>query len=193
MSSPNEPQSRRTFLKRSSVGVAGSAVAGGLPVIAFGANAALAADEAAANPVVRENRFADASTFSTQFRVENISSVVEGYARRTSVNLGEPIELAISGPNRYLPPADQEPVEAVDVELYRLGYYDGKGARLVWKTAKPVSTWQRFNEAGEPVNEWEGGNEPPIGPIDPATGLLGRKNNKTTLTIPGDAAPASGV
>src|SRR5689334_11767880 len=104
MSSPNDPQSRRTFLKRGSVGVAGSAVAGGLPVIAFGANAALAADEAAASPVVRENRFTDSATFSSDYAVQTISSVVQGYARRSSVNLGEPIELAISGPNRWLPP-----------------------------------------------------------------------------------------
>ena len=162
-------------------------------MIAFGANAAMAADEASASPVVKENRFADSSTFSSDYAVQAISSVVQGYARQTSVNIGEPIDLVVSGPNRWLPPAGEEPAEAVDVELYRLGYYDGKGARLVWKTPKPVSTWQRFNEAGEPANEWEGGNEPAVAPVEEETGLTGRANNKITLTIPGTAAPASGV
>ncbi|MBJ7470132.1 MAG: hypothetical protein JHD16_02480, partial [Solirubrobacteraceae bacterium] len=193
MSTPNSPQSRRTFLKRGGATVAGTAVAGGLPALAFGAQSALAADEASANAIVRENVFTPASTHSSAYRVQNISSVIEGYARRTSVNIGEPIELVISGPNKWVPPAGEEPSEAVEVELYRLGYYGGKGSRLVWKTPKPVSTWQRFNAAGEPANEWEGGEEPPIAPLDPETGLYGRKNNKTTLTIPGSAAPASGV
>ena len=188
MSSPNSPQSRRTFLKRGGATVAGTAVAGGLPALAFGAQSALAADEASANPVVRENVFSNTSTHSTAYRVQNISSVVEGYARRSSVNLGEPIELSISGPNRWLDV--DAPCETVEVELYRLGYYGGKGSRLVWKTPAPVSTWQKFDADGNPSND---GAETADKPYDANTGLRGRALNKTTVTVPGNAAPASGV
>lgn len=192
MSSPNSPQSRRTFLKRGSATVAGSAVAGGLPALVLGAESALAADAAAANPIVAEN-LRNPSSHTSDYRVADISTVVDGYARRTSVNLGEPIDLAISGPNRWLGATEAEWGETVEIELYRLGYYDGKGASLVWKTPKPASTWQRFDANGEPKNEFEGGQEPPIHPEDPHTGLFGRANNRTTVTIPGDACPTSGV
>ncbi|MDQ8043947.1 MAG: N,N-dimethylformamidase beta subunit family domain-containing protein, partial [Solirubrobacteraceae bacterium] len=189
MANPNSPQSRRTFLQRGSLTVAGTALAGGLPALAVGAESALAAD-APANVIVAENT-QNPSTFTTDFQVSNISTVVSGYARRTSVNLGEPIDLAITGPNLYLSdPADGPWAEGVQVEMYRLGYYGGKGGRLVWKAPGAVSTWQRFDSKGNPAAD---GTVPPFSPVDTSTGLEGRAGWHTTLTIPGDAATVSGV
>jgi len=46
---------------------------------------------------------------------------IEGYASRTSVQAGETIELAIS----------TNPPAKFTIDLYRLGYYGGKGGRLI--------------------------------------------------------------
>ena len=192
MASPNSPQSRRTFLQRGSVAVAGTAVAGGLPALAFGAEQALAADAQAANPVVAENTLTDQSTWTNAFRVSSVGSAVVGFARQPSVNLGEDIEISATGPNGYLPP-NADPIETVAIELYRLGYYGGKGGRLVWKSDGPASTWQKFDANGNPANSWEGGVEPGWTPLDANTGLYGVATNRNVVTIPGTAVPASGV
>ncbi|MEH3054375.1 MAG: hypothetical protein PGN13_10275 [Patulibacter minatonensis] len=189
MSHPNAPQSRRTFLKRSSATMAGTAVAGGLPALALGADAAFGAT--AANPIVDENRNTPSSTWSEGFRLSTPSTEVGGYTRRPSVNLGEDIELVACGPCQYLPP--EGPAETTSVEVYRLGYYGGKGGRLVWSSNKKYSTWQLFDADGNPANSWDGGEAPPIQPQDSNTGLGGRAGWKTTLTVPGSAIPASGV
>ncbi len=192
MASPNSPQSRRTFLQRSSVAVAGTAVAGGLPALAFGAEQALAADAAAANPIVAENTLTDQSTWTDKFRVSDVSSAVIGFAKRTSVNLGEDIDISASGPNAWLP-EDGDPWETIEVELYRLGYYGGKGGRLVWKSDRPVSTFQKVDANGNPANEYAGGVVPDWSPLDPSTGLYGLAGHRTVLSIPGSAVTVSGV
>ncbi len=75
--------------------------------------------------------------------------------------------------------------------MYRLGYYGGKGARLVWSSGNTrYSTWQLYDAQGNPAN---GGNEPAYKPNDPSTGLVGVADWKTTMTIPGSAATVSGV
>jgi hypothetical protein len=191
MPSPNSPQSRRTFLQRGSVAVAGTAVAGGLPALALGAEQAFGADQSAANPVVAENQNSDKSTWTDKFRVANVSSMVVGFTRQPSVNLGEDIVVSATGPNAYLPP--DKPNETVAIELYRLGYYGGKGGRLVWTSDGAVSTWQKLDAEGNPANEWEGGTEPGWAPLDAGTGLYGCANNRDVLTIPGSVVPASGV
>ncbi|MDO9352136.1 MAG: hypothetical protein Q7T55_00485 [Solirubrobacteraceae bacterium] len=171
--------------------MAGTAVAGGLPALALGAEQAFAADETAANPVVAENQKSDPSTWTDKFRVANVSSMVVGFARQPSVNLGEDIVISASGPNAYLPSVEN-PNETVAVELYRLGYYGGKGGRLVWKSPA-VSTWQKLDANGNQANDWDGGVEPGWAPLQPDTGLYGCANNRNVLSIPGSVVPSSGV
>src|SRR5262245_7873550 len=48
-------------------------------------------------------------------------SLIEGYCTRTSVAAGEKIGLCVS----------TDPASAFTIDLYRLGYYGGAGARLV--------------------------------------------------------------
>ncbi len=188
MPNPNAPQSRRTFLKRGSATVAGSAIAGGLPALALGAEAALGAG---VNPIVDENTGTPQSSWSTSYRVQTPSTIISGYTRRSSVNLGEPIELVACGPNKWLPEDGSDPLESIAVEMYRLGYYGGKGARLVWSSGNTrYSTWQLYDAQGNPAN---GGSEPAYKPNDPSTGLVGVADWKTTMTIPGSAATVSGV
>jgi hypothetical protein len=142
------------------------------------------------NPIVHENWCTDHATFSEGFRVATTYSEITGYARTPSVDVGHPVELVISGPNLYLPDPPEAPVETVEIELYRLGYYGGKGGRKVWSTTGPVSTWQKLDAQGRPTNS---GTLPPAGPVDAHTGLAGRKNDRTIVTVPGSALKTSGV
>ena len=49
---------------------------------------------------------------------------IEGYASRTSVRPGDTISFHVS----------TNPASPYEIELYRLGYYQGHGGRLVWKS-----------------------------------------------------------
>jgi len=57
---------------------------------------------------------------STKYR----SPWIEGYVSKTSVRAGESISFHVS----------TNPASPYTIELYRLGYYQGQGGRLVWKS-----------------------------------------------------------
>ncbi len=116
--------------------------------------------------------------------------MVAGFARRTSVNVGEDLPLCISGPNNYLPPSPDPPLETVTVDVYRLGYYDGIGGRKVWSSADDLSTWQKFDGTGQPSNS---GTRAHRGTRERATGLTGWAGDRDTVTIPGSALTTTGV
>ncbi len=142
------------------------------------------------NPIVHENRCTNPDTFGAGFQVSGTTSVMGGFARQTSVDVGSPVELVISGPNNYLPPSGDAPLETVEVDVYRLGYYDGLGGRRVWSTSGPVSTFQKVDALGAPSND---GTYPPDEPVDATTGLSGRANWRTVVTVPPEALTVSGV
>ena len=190
---PPPPRTRRHFLR--DAGLVGAATTTA-PLLspAFGA-AAGDGDEAPfcphPHPVVHENRCTNPDTFGAGFQISGTGSVMGGFARQTSYDIGEPVELVISGPNNYLPRAGEgPPLETVEVEVYRLGYYDGLGGRLVWSTPAPVSTFQKVNAQGVPDTD---GDYPPDYPVSTGTGLSGRANWRTIVTVPGDALGVSGV
>ena len=195
MSPPPGHRTRRSFLR--DMGIAGAA-ASSVPIL--GATGALAAgDEAQAlagelcphpNPIVQENRCTPPATWTEDFRVGSTSSEVNGFSRTPSVDVGGPVELVISGPNKYLPPPGQTPVETAEVEVYRLGHYGGAGGRLIWKTPGPVSTFQKVDENGTPSNS---GTLPPDAPLDAHTGLAGRAGDRVVVTVPGSTLTTSGV
>jgi hypothetical protein len=62
---------------------------------------------------------------------DDVSTVVQGFANTTYAQQGQSVTLYItaSAP-RYT------------VQAYRMGYYDGKGARLIWQSAPQVGTQQ---------------------------------------------------
>ena len=118
--------------------------------------------------------------------------MVVGYARRPSVNVGEDVELVLTGPNLWLPDPPEQPAETAEVEVFRLGYYGGVGARRVWKTRGPVSTFQRFT-AGPGGRASNDGVRAPESPLDPRTGLAGRAGDRTKVVVPGEVLGVSGV
>jgi hypothetical protein len=94
--------------------------------------AAPQAVRAATNPVVTEN----AQPGTDQWRIgrspyrvaEDIGKQIKGYASATSVNKGEAIDLKVS----------VSPAQAYRIEVFRLGWYDGLGGRLM-STVGPLS------------------------------------------------------
>lgn len=84
----------------------------------------------AANPIEEENRQPGADWQLTRVRVDKSgyrSPWVEGYCSKQSISAGDSIDIMISA----------DPPRPVTVEIFRMGYYDGKGARLM-KTLGPI-------------------------------------------------------
>jgi hypothetical protein len=93
----------------------------------LGAAAALAATVRGASPLVRDENQRPGTTdwMLGQTRVDPATKYrcpwIEGYFSRTSAAAGDAIELKVS----------TNPAAKFTVDLYRLGYYGGKGGRLV--------------------------------------------------------------
>ena len=122
---------------------------------------------AAANPVVTEN--AKAGTTAWQLSNPATAREIEGYASLTSVNRGGQITLFVNTKE-----------SAYTIEVYRMGWYGGAGARLV---LGPVS---------------RAGTAQPTPTPDPVTGLAEcRWTNGFVLTVPNNTLDptdwASGV
>lgn len=76
------------------------------------------------NPVRAENRQGGADWQLTRVRADSSgfrSPWVEGYCSKQSVEAGEPIEIFVSA----------KPARPVQIEIFRMGYYGGQGARLM--------------------------------------------------------------
>jgi PKD repeat protein len=120
------------------------------------------------NPVVNENQ---CKTGTSAWRGnEEDSPDLGGFTTQTSVNLGEAVTLKIArnGP--------VSPTKTATISVYRMGYYEGLGGRLV-NSATKVAINNNFTcEA-----------------MDPTTGKVSCANWAPTYTIPGSAFPASGV
>ena len=104
---------RRTLLQAVAAAATGDRV---LP-------AGLLAQVRAANPIVEENRKPGTTDWQLTFiRSENHrSEAIEGYCSRTSVKPGESLDVFLS--------ADR--ATDVTMDVYRMGYYGGKGGRHV--------------------------------------------------------------
>ena len=75
------------------------------------------------NPVTRENSLPGTTDWQLTFvRSQKLrSEMIEGFCSRTSARAGETIDVFLSS----------KPAESVTINLYRIGYYGGKGGRHV--------------------------------------------------------------
>jgi len=75
------------------------------------------------NPITRENSLPGTTDWQLTFvRSHNLrSEMIEGFCSRTSARAGETIDVFISA----------KPAESVTINLYRIGYYGGKGGRHI--------------------------------------------------------------
>lgn len=110
---------RRNFLKTSTAAALGAQV--------FTAPAAHSASASARQPdlIKTENAKPGASYQLTRMRPDGAksfrSSVIEGYCSRQSVKAGETLDIFVS----------TAPVARFQIEVFRMGYYEGVGARLM--------------------------------------------------------------
>lgn len=86
---------------------------------------AAAAPPSDENPIPAENRMAGTDRWQLElpgFQVtDDAVGQIKGYASATSVNKGEAIDFYIT----------VSPVQTYTIDVYRVGWYDGKGARLM--------------------------------------------------------------
>ena len=105
---------------------------------------------------------------STAWRLTNYSpTAVAGFTTATSVNKGQNVTLKVGRLNGS---------GAIDLRVFRMGYYGGTGGRLV-HSANNVSVTQSVT----------------CGAANTTTGLMNCNNWPNTYTIPSSALPASGV
>jgi YD repeat-containing protein len=120
-------------------------------------------------PVVNENQ-CHGESGTPDWEVWDYSQELGGFPTKTSVNLGEGVTLKIgrNGP--------VSPTRTVNISVYRMGYYEGLGGRLV-NSASKVAINNTFQ--CEAMNE--------------VTGEVSCANWSPTYTIPASAFPSSGV
>jgi len=114
--------SRRRFLQGAAGGVAGLTAA----QFIAGADPAQAAVQCPhPNPIVNENRCVTAGVPAQPFafQLQDHDGNIRGFATRTTYGAGETVQLKLSS-------FDQGSTSA-ELQVYRLGYYGGKGGRLV--------------------------------------------------------------
>ena len=95
------------------------------------------------NPIVAENRLEGALDWQlTRVRVDDKgfrSPWIEGYCSRQSVKAGDSIEIMVS----------TNPPQKFEIEIFRMGYYGGRGARLMTKLGPFDGVTQPDPEKGE--------------------------------------------
>jgi PKD repeat protein len=121
-------------------------------------------------PVVQENECSGPG--SDGWRLVEYSPNVAGFATKTSVNLGESVTLKLGRVNTSA-------ASSVKVDVYRMGYYENMGGRLITAASS----------AGVAVNNLFSS----CSPTDATTGLKSCSGWASSYTIPGSALPSSGV
>jgi PKD repeat protein len=120
-------------------------------------------------PVIQENDCSGAG--SDGWILSNFNDNVAGFSTQTSVNLGTSVSLKIGRASASAP-------SSVNVDVYRMGYYNNMGGRLI----------AGASHAGVAVSNLFGSCT-----SDATTGKKGCANWSVSYTIPGASLPASGV
>jgi PKD repeat protein len=125
-----------------------------------------------ANPIVNENNCMGEGTDANQEAIENYSDDIGAFTPQTNYALGENVPLKIG---TDLP---SFPGTSVNVAVYRIGYYGGKGARLI---------------PGAGATNVSVNNTYQCNPENTTTGETSCSNWNVSYTIPGNKLPVSGI
>jgi hypothetical protein len=96
------------------------------------------------NPVVTENRLPGTNQWRLAKTADDTNQQIKGYASATSVNVGQTIDFFVT----------VNPAQGYSIDIYRFGYYQGNGGRLVQH------------------RDGLSGVVQPACPMDPATGMI---------------------
>jgi PKD repeat protein len=125
-----------------------------------------------ANPIVNENNCKGEGTEENQLAIENYSEDIGGFTPQSSYNLGEGVPLKLGTDEGSFPGT------SVNISVYRIGYYGGKGARLI---------------PGAGASNVKVNNSFQCNPENTTTGELSCSNWNVSYTIPGSSLPVSGI
>jgi PKD repeat protein len=141
-------------------------------LLAGGAAANAAVTCPNANPIVNENNCKGEGTEENQSAIENYSEDINGFTPQSSYNLGESVPLKLGTDEGSFPGT------SVNISVYRIGYYGGKGARLI---------------PGAGANNVKVNNSFECNPENTTTGEVSCSNWNVSYTIPGSSLPVSGI
>ncbi|QIF02036.1 N,N-dimethylformamidase beta subunit family domain-containing protein [Roseimicrobium sp. ORNL1] len=138
---------RRRFLKATSTGAVASALLrdASQPVAAAeGKSSSVATSSKKSNLIAQENaREGSLDWQLTRVRLDSTagfrSSFIEGYCSKQSVKAGESIDIFVS----------TKPAAKFEIEIFRTGYYGGRGARLMTKLGPFEGKTQETPAMGE--------------------------------------------
>jgi hypothetical protein len=133
--SPTDALTRRELLKTA----AAAGIAGALAPLAGWAQTT--PGPAHDGIIARENRKPGTTDWQLTFvrSQDHRSKLIEGYCSHTSVRAGEPIDLFISA----------DPATDVHIDVYRMGYYGGKGGRHITRLGPFAVTPQPLPPVGQ--------------------------------------------
>ena len=125
-----------------------------LPVLLQGGRASAATGS---NPIVDENKLPGTSQWHLSKEADDTTKQIKGYASATSVNVGQTITFFVT----------VKPAQSYDIDIYRIGYYQGLGGRLVQHVGALPGVQQ------------------PACPMDAATGMIScNRSSGYQLTVP---------
>lgn len=152
------------------------------PAVSSGASAADPCGTGS-NPIVCEN--SKPGTPMSDWFSPNAYGNVQGFSTRVSVQAGDTVQFKVQSPTPY------------HVEVYRLGYYGGDGARLMSTAAQTAQSYPaNFTKDGTPgspldttVVDGDPDGRPPACDTDATSGLIDCGNWPVTAswTVPADA------
>ncbi|HUA75225.1 MAG TPA: N,N-dimethylformamidase beta subunit family domain-containing protein [Solirubrobacteraceae bacterium] len=124
------------------------------------------------NPIVNENNCMGEGTDANKEALENYSDDLGGFTPQTSYALGEnvPVKIGTDLPSF--------PATSVNIDVYRIGYYGGQGARLI---------------PGAGATNVKVNNTYQCNPENTTTGEMSCSNWNVSYTIPGNKLPVSGI
>jgi PKD repeat protein len=144
-------------------------------LIALGRPAGASAAEVScpnANPIVNENNCMGEGTTENQSAIENYSEDLGAFTPQTSYNLGESVPIKIGTDLPSFPGTN------VNVDIYRIGYYHGQGARLI---------------PGAGATNVKVSNSFQCNPANTTTGEASCSNWSVSYTVSGNKLPVSGI
>ena len=147
------PITRRSFLKSSVAAAAVGSFTGGVPI-----SASAQSSKGASDVIAQENKHEGALDWQlTKIRLDKRNGFrspwIEGYCSKQSVAAGETIDIMVS----------TDPLEQFVIEIFRTGYYGGRGARLM----TVLGPFSGRKQSTPPVGENDFANVAGMPPLPP--------------------------
>src|SRR3954452_23037321 len=109
---------RRLWVYLAAAGLSAGVLGLVIPALSSSRQSSSAPEE---SPLVIENRLPGTDEWRLTKVADDVDQQIKGYASATSVNIGQRIDFFVT----------VHPVQGYSIDIYRFGYYQGRGGRLV--------------------------------------------------------------